>query len=84
MKDYLLNLNIILSSITIYSEIKNIRNKKKIKKNDLLNSLAINDQVMTIGGIIGTITNINDSLITLSSNENNSFVIHISAILKKV
>ena len=83
MKDYLLNLNIILSSLTIYSEIKNIRNKNKSKKNDknLISNLKKGDNIITIGGIIGEIKKIENELITILINNENTIIIHNSAIL---
>lgn len=41
--------------------------KRKKKYNDMLSSLAINDEIMTKGGIIGRIINIQEDYIILES-----------------
>ncbi len=44
--------------------------RERQKKEDLLNNLAKNDRVMTIGGVIGTIVAVKDNQITLKVDEN--------------
>ncbi len=48
-----------------------IRPEKKRKKqaNDMRNSLAIGDNIVTIGGIIGKIVNISDEYVTFETGE---------------
>ncbi len=41
--------------------------KRKKQYNDMLNSLAINDEIMTKGGIMGRIINIQEEYIILES-----------------
>ncbi|OPJ63578.1 preprotein translocase subunit YajC [Clostridium oryzae] len=42
-------------------------NRRKKKYNNMLNSLVLNDEIMTKGGIIGKITNIQDDFIIVQS-----------------
>ncbi|MFL0194393.1 preprotein translocase subunit YajC [Clostridium sp. WILCCON 0269] len=41
--------------------------RRRKKYNGMLESLKVNDEVMTKGGIIGKITNINDNALTLQT-----------------
>jgi preprotein translocase subunit YajC len=42
-------------------------NKRKKKYSSMLNSLKVNDEIMTRGGIIGKITNIQDKYVVLET-----------------
>jgi preprotein translocase subunit YajC len=43
--------------------------REKKKKADMIDSIAKNDKVMTIGGVIGTVVNVKDNEITLKVDE---------------
>ncbi|SKA75757.1 preprotein translocase subunit YajC [Clostridium sp. USBA 49] len=42
-------------------------NKRKKKYNEMINSLKVNDEVMTKGGIIGKLVNIQDKFVILET-----------------
>ena len=58
--------------------------KKANEHKDLLNSLKINDEVITQGGLVGKIIKITDKFIILSLNINTNIIIKKEAIINSL
>jgi preprotein translocase subunit YajC len=56
------------------------QSKRAKEQRDLLDSLSIGDEVITIGGVAGKITKLRDNFIVINVNENNELTIQKSAI----
>lgn len=67
MQQIMAFLPMILVFVLFYLMIFLPEKKRKKKYNDMLNSLSINDEIMTKGGIMGRIINIQDDYIILES-----------------
>lgn len=61
--------------------------KRKKQYNDMINSLAVNDEIMTKGGIIGRIINLQDEFFILESGPDRARIkmskLAIASITKK-
>ncbi|ACZ01188.1 preprotein translocase subunit YajC [Streptobacillus moniliformis] len=55
-------------------------NKKRKKFDEMMNSLNIGQKIMTIGGIIGNITKINDETVEIKVDQNTRLTITKRAI----
>jgi len=54
--------------------------KRSKKRNDMLSAIKKDDKVITIGGMHGTVVEINDDTVTLRVNENSKLTFDRSAI----
>jgi len=62
-------IGIILMFIVFYSVILGPGRKEKKQRQQMLEAIKKNDRVMTIGGIIGSVINVQDNEITLKIDE---------------
>lgn len=67
MQNLMAFLPMILVFVLFYFMIFMPEKKRKKQYNDMLNSLAVNDEIMTKGGIMGRIINIQEEYIILES-----------------
>jgi preprotein translocase subunit YajC len=65
----------------IYFAIWRPQNKRAKEQQNLLNSLAKGDEVVTAGGLLGRINKINDQYLTLSIANNVDIVIQKSSVI---
>ena len=56
------------------------QSKRAKEHRDLINSIAKGDEVMTAGGILGTVSKITDQYIILSLNENTEITVQKSSV----
>lgn len=66
--------------IFIYFAVWRPQNKRAKEQRDLLNSIAKGDEVLTIGGMLGRITKINDQYIVVSVANNVEIAMQKSAV----
>ena len=55
--------------------------KKQKEQRDLLSALAVGDEVLTAGGIVGKITKVTDNFITLEISEGTEIIIQKTSIV---
>lgn len=67
MQNLMAFLPMVLVLVLFYFMIFMPEKKRKKQYNDMLNSLAINDEIMTKGGIMGRIINIQEEYVILES-----------------
>ena len=70
----------ILIFIVFYFILIRPQQKEQKKKEEMLKSLSKNDEVVTIGGIHGTISNVKDKTVVLRVSENTKLEIDKSAV----
>lgn len=71
--------------VVFYFMIMRGNKKQKTERANLLDSLAKNDRVMTIGGLLGTIVTIRDQEVVLKVDEsNNTKVTFLKSSIQKV
>ena len=73
-------LPLILLFVVFYFILIRPQQKKQKERNQMLSAIKKGDQVVTIGGINGTITELDDSKVTLRVSENTRIVFERSAI----
>lgn len=56
------------------------QNKRQKERNAMLGSLKKGDKIVTIGGLHGTIVDLNDQTVTVKVNDNNRLVFERAAI----
>ena len=66
--------------VFIYLTVWRPQNKRAKEQRDLLNSLAAGDEVVTIGGIVGTITKLTTIYVVLATSDNAQMTVQKSAI----
>ncbi|MDQ0417514.1 preprotein translocase subunit YajC [Croceifilum oryzae] len=59
------------------------QNKNRKQRNEMISSLKKGDKVVTIGGLHGTIVELNDQTITIKVNDNTRLVFERAAINEK-
>lgn len=67
-------------AVFAYFTIFRPQNKRAKEQRDLLNSLAVNDEVITSGGILGRIVKLSDNYAVIAVNDTNEISIQKSAI----
>ncbi|MFR1707680.1 MAG: preprotein translocase subunit YajC [Clostridium sp.] len=67
MQNLMAFIPMILVFVLFYFMIFMPEKKRKKQYNDMLNSLAVNDEIMTKGGIMGRVINIQEEYIILES-----------------
>ena len=55
--------------------------KKQKEQRDMLSALAVGDEVLTAGGIVGKITKVTDNFITLEISEGTEIIIQKTSIV---
>ncbi len=75
---------IILMFVVFYIFIIMPQNKKQKKLRDLIENLSKNDRVMTTGGIIGTVVNKKDNVVTIKIAENTRIDVNKAYIADKL
>ena len=55
--------------------------KKQKEQRDMLSALAVGDEVLTAGGIVGEITKVTDNFITLEISEGTEIIIQKTSIV---
>ncbi|AJA48298.1 protein translocase subunit YajC [Clostridium pasteurianum DSM 525 = ATCC 6013] len=67
MQNYIIIIYMVIVLGLFYMMIFLPERKRKKKFNDLISSIKVNDEVVTTGGIIGKITNIQDDYVIIQS-----------------
>ncbi len=65
-------IGLILMIVVFYFVLFRGNRKQQQEKKNLLNNLAKNDKIMTIGGIIGTIVSVKDNEVVVRVDESNN------------
>lgn len=73
---------LIIFVVFMYFAIWRPQNKRAKEQQNLLNSLAKGDEVMTMGGVLGKIGKINDQYLTLTIAQNVDIVVQKSSIVQ--
>lgn len=76
---------IIIMTVVLYFVLVIPQNKRKKEFNLMMDSLRVNDEIITKGGIIGTIVSIHDDFLIIQSGpDNNKFKLSKAGILDKI
>ncbi len=75
---------IVLMFVVFYIFIILPQNKKQKKLRDMIETLAKNDKVMTTGGVIGTVVNKKDNVITIKTGNDTRLDVNKAYIADKI
>ena len=71
----------LLLFVLLYFLIIRPQQKKQKEQRDMLSALAVGDEVLTAGGIVGKITKVTDNFITLEISEGTEIIIQKTSIV---
>ena len=74
-------LPILLLFVLLYFLMIRPQQKKQKEQRDMLSALAVGDEVLTAGGIVGKITKVTDNFITLEISEGTEIIIQKTSIV---
>ena len=71
----------LLLFVLVYFLMIRPQQKKQKEQRDMLSALAVGDEVLTAGGIVGKITKVTDNFITLEISEGTEIIIQKTSIV---
>lgn len=74
-------LPILLMFVILYFLMIRPQQKKQKEQRDMLSALAVGDEVLTAGGIVGKITKVTENFITLEISEGTEIIIQKASIV---